>query len=103
MKVTLRTKAISDNRESLYLDFYPPIVNPETGKPTRREFLNLHLYTKPKNYIDKNHNKETLSLAETIKAQRQIDIHNRRFGFLAAKKFEADFIQFFKDECDKRE
>lgn len=43
IKVELRTKPISGNRQSLYLDFYPPIPHPETGEPTRREFLNLFL------------------------------------------------------------
>ncbi len=43
-KVTLRHKHISGNRQSLYLDFYPPIINPETGELTRREFLNLFVF-----------------------------------------------------------
>jgi len=43
VKVKLREKVISGNRKSLYLDFYPAIPNPETGEPTRREFLNLFL------------------------------------------------------------
>lgn len=43
-KVTLRQKPISGNRQSLYLDFYPPIPNPQTGEQTRREFLNLFLF-----------------------------------------------------------
>lgn len=42
-KVKLRTKPISGNRQSLYLDFYPAITNPETGELTRREFLGLML------------------------------------------------------------
>lgn len=42
-KVKLRQKAISGNRQSLYLDFYPAIINPETGQQTRREFLNMFL------------------------------------------------------------
>ncbi|NCD43516.1 MAG: site-specific integrase, partial [Bacteroidia bacterium] len=40
-KVTLRQKKISKGRQSLYLDFYPAIPHPETGEPTRREFLGL--------------------------------------------------------------
>lgn len=44
MKITLRRKLLSSGRETLYLDFYPPIPHPETGKPTRREFLNLFIY-----------------------------------------------------------
>ena len=52
-KVKLRKKVISGNRLSLYLDFYPPIPHPKTGKPTRREFLGLYILEKPKNPIDK--------------------------------------------------
>jgi integrase len=44
IKVKLRQKAITGNRHSLYLDFYPAILNPETGKTTRREFLGLYLF-----------------------------------------------------------
>ena len=69
-KVKLRQKTISGNRQSLYLDFYPPIPHPETAKPTRREFLGLYLFDKPKNPFDKQHNKETLQLAEQIRQKQ---------------------------------
>jgi site-specific recombinase XerD len=42
-KVTLRQKPISNNRLSLYLDYYPPIENAKTGELTRREFLSLYI------------------------------------------------------------
>ena len=42
-KVTLRSKPISGNRESLYLDFYPSIIDKD-GKETRRQFLGLYLF-----------------------------------------------------------
>ena len=38
-KVKLRQKPLADGKLSLYLDFYPPIADPVTGKKTRREFL----------------------------------------------------------------
>ena len=44
IKVKLRGKKISGNRQSLYLDFYPAISHPETGEPTRREFLGMYLF-----------------------------------------------------------
>ncbi len=44
IKVTLRQKPITGNRLSLYLDLYPPVPHAITGKPTRREFLNLFIY-----------------------------------------------------------
>lgn len=70
-KVKLRQKSISKARQSLYLDFYPPIPHPKTGEPTRREFLGLYILDKPKNPIDKKHNSETLKIAQNIRQQRE--------------------------------
>lgn len=72
-KVSLRKKDISNNRQSLYLDFYPSII--KDGKSTRREFLGMYVYKEPKRKTEKDHNKETLSIAETIcqKKQNQLD------------------------------
>src|SRR5690606_39007384 len=96
-KVKLRQKAISGNRQSLYLDFYPPIPHPDTGALTRREFLGLYIFDKPKTPIDKQSNKETLQLAENIRAKRQIEIQAGNYGFLSTKlKAETDFVQYFK-------
>ncbi len=58
IKEKLRFKSISGNRQSLYLDFYPPIPHPETDVPTRREFLYMFLYDEVEleeiTYLDKN-------------------------------------------------
>ena len=32
IKVTLRFRMLATGKETLYLDFYPPIEDPETGK-----------------------------------------------------------------------
>lgn len=101
-KVTLRQKAISKSRISLYLDFYPEIIHPDTGKPTRREFLGLYLYDKAKTPIEKLANKETAQLAENIKAQRQLEIQKSDYGFLSDKKKKADFVSYFKGLVAKR-
>ena len=96
-KVTLRQKKISKGRQSLYLDFYPAIPHPETGKPTRREFLGLYLFDRPKNPFEKQSNNETKQLAENIRAKRQIEIQAGDYGFLNTKlKAETDFVQYFK-------
>jgi len=71
IKVKLRQKAISGNRHSLYLDFYPAIPHPETGEPTRREFLGMYLFDKAKTPTDKQHNKETLQTAEQVRQKRE--------------------------------
>jgi integrase len=101
-KVSLRHKPISKERLTLYLDFYPPIPHPDTGKLTRREFLGLYLFEKPRTQLDRHHNKETLALAENIRAQRQLDIQNLRFGFLSKIKQNMTLLDFYKKEVAKR-
>ena len=71
IKVSLREKKISKGRKSLDLDFYPPIPHPETGEPTRREFLGLYTFEKPKTPINKLHNTDTLKIANSIRQKRE--------------------------------
>lgn len=108
-KVTLRQKSISNGRKSLYLDFYPPIINTVTAKPTRREFLGLYIYEGTKNPIDKKHNTETLKIAESIRQKRENFFNKPEIysGFekeqLRLKELgEQCFVQYFKSLADKR-
>lgn len=141
VKVKLRQKTISGNRQSLYLDFYPAIANPETGETTRREFLNMFLLNEteieeqkyfdpngkeqkrfvpildrkgePKkiklNPIDKQHNKETLQLAEQIRQKRENNINKpeiytgyERDQLKIKERGEKNFVEYFKQLVDKR-
>ena len=52
--VTLRQKPLRNDRISLYLDYYPAIRNPYTMKMSRREFLGIYIYAKPKNEHDED-------------------------------------------------
>lgn len=101
-KVFLREKKLSGGRKSLYLDFYPPIIHSETGKPTRREFLRLEVWEKPKTELDKQHNKQTRALAENIRAKRQIEIQNEQYGQMADIRRNADFVIFFRQLANDR-
>src|SRR5689334_9310511 len=109
IKVKLRTKAISGNRKSLYLDFYPAIPHPETGKPTRREFLGYYLFDKPKKAVDKQHNKETLQLADQIRQKRENHINKpeiysgyEKEQLRIRERSEENFVEYFKILADKR-
>ncbi|QIH37339.1 site-specific integrase [Flavobacterium sp. Sr18] len=74
--VTLRQKDISNERISLYLDFYPPILN-NNNRYTRREFLKIYLFKKPKNQLQKNSNIENRHIAELIQMKRQNEISKK--------------------------
>lgn len=102
IKVTLREKKITKGRKSLYLDFYPAIRNPATGKDTRREFLGLYLYEKTKTPFETQHNKNVRALAESIKNDRFLEIQNGKYGFQNDKKRKTSFLEFFKKMADAR-
>src|SRR3954463_13263506 len=95
-KVHIRKKAISKGRHSVYLDFSPPLRNPKTGKPQRFEFLDIFLYDKPSNVWERNHNTETSELLENIRANRLLDIQNRKYGFISNRDRSSSFVEFLK-------
>lgn len=109
VKVKLREKKISGKRQSLYLDFYPAIPHPETGEPTRREFLKMYLFDKAKKPIDKQHNKETLQLAEQIRQKRENHLNKpeiytgyEKEQLKIKEQGEKNFVAYFKTLTDKR-
>ncbi|UBM61520.1 site-specific integrase [Candidatus Sulfidibacterium hydrothermale] len=109
IKVTLREKSISKKRKSLYLDFWPAIPHPKTGKPTRREFLGLYIFEKPKNPIDKQHNTDTLRIARSIRQKRENDLNKPEIYSQYEKEQlkrkelgEQNFVEYFKKLADKR-
>lgn len=108
-KVALRQKKISKSRKSLYLDFYPPIPHPETGEPTRREFLGLYIFEKPKSPFDKTHNKETLKIGQSIRQKRENFLNKPEIYSQYEKEQlrlkelgERCFVSYFKELTDKR-
>ncbi len=120
-KVKLRQKKISKGRQSLYLDFYPAIPHPETGKPTRREFLGLYIFDDTKtdkhgnikkvsiNPIDKQHNIETLKIAESIRQKRENFLNKpeiysqyEKEQLRIKEQGERCFIEYFRMLTDKR-
>jgi len=109
IKVKLRERAITGNRTSLYLDFYPPIPHPKTGKLTRREFLRMYLYVKPKDPVDQLHNIETKKLAKQIRQTRENnlnkpEIYNEHEKQLLEwkEKGERSFLEYFRALANKR-
>ena len=102
MKASLRKKKIKNGKESLYLDFYPAIIHPVKGSLTRREFLGLYIYTRPKTEDERTHNKETKALGENIRAKRQLALQNGNYDFLCKDHSKTSFLNYFKDLVEKR-
>lgn len=86
VKVYLRKKNISNNKQSLYLDFSPAIINPVTRQMTRRYFLSLYLQCGDKLSLqEKQDNEESEKRAQLIKGQISNQIFRDDFSFFYGK------------------
>ena len=106
MKVFLRERQqTSKGKTSLYLEIYKGTAKTDDGKvkPIREyEYLNLYLIDKPSNSVDRQQNKDTRKLAESIKAKREIEIKEGRYGFNADFKAKANFVEYFKYQTQRK-
>jgi len=106
MKVFLRQRKQGKNGSiSLYLEIYKGTTKLPDGsiKVLRDyEYLDLYLVKPAATPIDKESNKETLKLAQSIKAKRELEIKNGQYGFSSDKKQNANFIEYFTDQAEKR-
>ncbi|SDW41551.1 Site-specific recombinase XerD [Hydrobacter penzbergensis] len=82
---------------SLYLTCIP-----RPGAKVQYEWLNLHVYENPKTNIEKDHNKETMLLAESVKAQRILDHQTTGHGFVSSVKGKVGFLDYFKKLADRK-
>lgn len=109
VKVTLRKKPISGKRHSLYLDFYPAVINSENGELTRREFLGMYIFDNTRNPLDKIHNTDTLNTAEQIRQKKESEFNKPEIyntleqeQIKKNKRQDGDFIVYFKKLAEKK-
>lgn len=65
--------------------------------PGQRPSTGIFIYNKPKNQVEKNHNKEALALIELKKSQLIIERQAVGTGFIPAHKIKANFIDYFEE------
>jgi integrase len=121
VKVTLRYRMLDTGKATLYLDYYPAIINPETGKLSRREYLGMYVVPlKNRNggfqkNADGTHkyspaDNETIRIAEIIRNNRQNELDKANIyteaeaEILKAKEqSKGDFIQYFKQLSEEKQ
>jgi integrase len=72
------------------------------GQKREYEFLKMFLYEKPKTQLQRDHNKQTQQLAETIVAKKLLDAQSSRHGLSGPAKSKIGFLAFFKTIVDKK-
>jgi integrase len=108
--VTLRKRTLPSGKISLYLDFFPAVYNPKASTFSRREYLGLYLFAKPKNSTEKAMNSENLHKAEIICANRFNELNKKQIytpfeleRILLKEVGEKSFIQFLKQTAETKD
>lgn len=93
--VTLREKPLKNGNTSLYLDIY------HNGK-RKYEYLKLYI-VEAHSLLEKEQNDATWLLAQTIKAQRVVEINTGKYDIKLADRDKVPFFSFFDKMCEELE
>ncbi len=92
--VKLRERELKDGNRSLYLDVW-------YNGQRKYEFLKLYIIP-PKSPLDRESNKKTRELAESIRAKRQLELQDKVHGFYSDFKLNTRFLEYFESLIEKR-
>ncbi len=101
MTVSIREKISNDKKHAhLYLDIYSVKLNPKRKK----ESLKMHVFVAPKTTKDREHNRKTYQLAESIKSKKLLELQHVGHGFahLNETNQNINFIEYFQEQTNKR-
>lgn len=106
MNVHLRQrKQTKKGQISLYLEIYRGTTLTPDGKSKilrDYKYLNLYLTDKPVSPLERQQNKDTLKLANDIRAKTELEIKNGQYGFTSVPKSKVNFIEYFKQQGKKK-
>lgn len=92
--IRLRRRVTPSGHESLYLDIY---------LDGRRSYEYLKLYLVPeRTRADKEANRQTLQLAEAVRAKRLVELRNGQFGFQRQAAADIRFFDYYRMLCERR-
>lgn len=103
----LKQKKLSDGNFSLYLEYYlgyNMVYSEKQDKQVvrakrKKEFLGLTILAKPRTSIERNANRQTLELAQKIRAEREQQFNDKKHGYRIRRK-SVDFIEYFQTYID---
>ncbi len=107
MKIFIEKRALkADGTRTLRLIYDHGYTTKSNGSRQRKrehEVLDLFVYDKPKTPTQRQHNKEHILLAETIKSKRLVEWQSQKHGFEDRTKRSASFIDYFQRQIDIKE
>ncbi|MBE3670455.1 integrase [Vibrio navarrensis] len=107
MKIFIEKRTLkADGTRTLRLIYDHGYTTKSNGSRQRKrehEVLDLFIYDKPKTPAQRQHNKEHMLLAETIKSKRLVEWQSQKHGFEDRTKRSASFIDYFQRQVDLKE
>ena len=97
--VTLRLKKSPKRRSYLYLDYYPPYMDPLTRITKRQEYLGLYIFTNPVNNRERDYNRKVMELGEDIREKRLLSVRSNAEGIFDSATMKLDFLKYFRDKA----
>jgi integrase len=97
MRGKIRKKLLKSGKFSLYIDYYPPVWNPQKKIYTRREFLDLHLHAVPASSLERKENLLCMEIAEKIFIKRMKGLMLDANGLFNKDLLEGDFFTYALD------
>lgn len=92
--IRVRQKPLQNGNISLYLDIY---------RDGRRSYEFLKLYLVPeRTKEDREKNRQTMQLANSVKAKRIVEMQNREYGFKSEAASDTLFYPYYRSMCQKR-
>lgn len=106
MKVHIRKrKNTAGDKYLIALEFYKGYTKKEDGTIKNNRVttkLDYYLYANPKTPQQKTHNKEVEKKVEIIRAEKEKDYLNGKYGFQSESKVKANFIDYFRKLTNER-
>lgn len=65
-------------------------------EPGQRPAMGVFTYVKPKNQLERNHNREALALIDVKKSQATLEHQAIGTGFIPQHKFKSNFLEYFE-------
>ena len=95
----LKEKKMTDGQSSLYLEYYfgyEKSIDPKTGKELikkrrQKKTLGLYLYDKPRDSMQREHNKRTLSEAQARRMEEELKLKGKMPGRTLLETSQKDF------------
>ena len=98
IKVILKRRKAKGGKLNLYLSYVPFFITPE-GRKIKSENLQMYLYERPIDELQKQYNKQTRQIAEMVRCNRFLEIQRGRYGIMESDRYNNDFIKYFKAQA----